>query len=99
MLQLHQINSRVSLSVVIGEFSSRSLLSSEHERSVSLFVCRRTEFLDLRSNSVINKSILSDEIGDGELRREIQLCAEVWLVHLVPFVAHVDSAVTGPLRP
>lgn len=71
------------LRAVIGELSLSSVFS-EHERSAkSIHV--------LRSNSVINKSILSDETGDGELQRETELCAEVWLVHLVPSVAHVDS--------
>lgn len=78
------------LRAVIGELSLSSVFS-EHERSAkSIHV--------LRSNSVINKSILSDETGDGELQRETELCAEVWLVHLVPSVAHVDSVMTGLVR-
>lgn len=49
MLQLHQINSDVPLSVVIGELGSRSLVLSEHKRS--------TKSIRVQENRVLGSQI------------------------------------------
>lgn len=45
--------------------------------------------MDLRSNSVINKSFLLDKIGDGEIWRETALCRGV---------AYSPGTICGPCR-